>query len=82
MANFCEDYNEKENGHYIYQLINERLFKEFAYTLCLIIPVNPEIYPNKWAYLGSAFLCDKVQSVSVTKPSPLRMFGDKVLKVI
>lgn len=81
MANVGEGYNENENGQYLYQLINERLFKEFAYTLCLIIPVNPEIYPNKLAYLRTEFLCDKVQTVSVTNSSPLRIFGDKVLKI-
>lgn len=82
MANVGEDYNENENRQYLYQLINERLFKEFAYTLCLIILVNPEIYPNKWEYLRTEFLYDKVQSVSVTKSSPLRIFGDKVLKIV
>jgi hypothetical protein len=82
VANVGEDGDENENGQYQYQLINERLFQEFAYTLCLIIPVNPEIYPNKWTYLRTEFLYDKVQTVSVTNSSPLRLFGDKILNIM
>ena len=52
----------------------------------LLPPVATQLQLNisyiyiKWAYLITEFLCDKVQSVSVTKSSPLRIFGDKILK--
>jgi hypothetical protein len=35
-----ENDKENEKDQYLYQLINERLFKEFACTLCLTTPVN------------------------------------------
>jgi hypothetical protein len=70
-ASVCVNDNENEHGQYLYQLINERLFKEYAYTLCLIIPMNPEMYPNKGAYLRIEFLCDRKYRVSLSL-SPAR----------
>jgi hypothetical protein len=73
VTNVSENDNENENGQYVYpyQLINEKLSKEYAYTLCLIILVNHEIYPNKEAYLRIQFLCDRKHRVSPSQ-SPAR----------
>jgi len=63
-TNVGEDYNENENEQYLYQLTSERLFTQLAYTLFLIIPVNPEIYPNKCLVYGCMFCMLMFNSVS------------------